>query len=394
MSAAAGCQDGPETRTFTILLIGDLMIGRLIDALLPTSIAREQPESCPEDAAQKVDEYILPRNPQLNSYHYLSPWGNAVDLIRSSDGVIVNLETALTTTTTPWPGKVFNYRSHPGNVRCLQELGLGDGSHRASVSLANNHTLDWCREGLLDTVQALHDAGVGFAGAGRTVEEAAQPGIVKLGKGSWTVKCWSFSDHPTDWRGEECFNLIDYTGTSREFMERQIKADDEIERYRHEGRSALKLVSMHWGPNYRWQPSQEIVATAHWLIDACDVDIVHGHSSHHIQGVEVYKGRLIVYGCGDFVDDYAVDPNWRNDLSAAWRVTVAEVADRLAVKTLEGFPNRIQNFQAHLLNARDDDHKWVGTKFRDLCATFHTVVDDELGPESQLVVAMEKQRRA
>ncbi|KAL6251715.1 hypothetical protein RBB50_001925 [Rhinocladiella similis] len=393
MGVLAGSKDEPETSTFTILLLGDLMIGRLIDALLPTSIAREQAESCPEHAAYTVDKYIIPKNPQLKSYSYLSPWGNAVDLIRNSDGVIVNLETALTTTITPWPSKAFNYRSHKGNVRCLEDVGLGGGLQRASVCLANNHTLDWCREGLFETAQTLTEAGIEFAGAGRTKEEATQPATIKLGKERWTAKCWSFSDHPADWKGEECFNLIDYTGTSREFMKSQIMVEDDMKQSR-EGRSRLKVVSVHWGPNYRWQPLPEIVSTAHWLVDECDVDIVHGHSSHHIQGVEVYKGKLIVYGCGDFVDDYAVDSTWRNDLSAAWRVTVGETADRLVVKKLEVFPNRIQKFEAHLLQADDEDHKWVEAKFRELCATFHTMVDVELGPDSQLVVAVEKQRQS
>ena len=59
---------------------------------------------------------------------------------------------------------------------------------------------------------------------------------------------------------------------------------------------------------------------AHYLIDDCGIDLIHGHSSHHIQGVETYKGKLIIYGCGDFVDDYALTPTYRNDLSAVWYV--------------------------------------------------------------------------
>jgi len=383
MSTSTSAASSGNSTTFTILLLGDLMIGRLIDALLPTSIAREHPESCPEDAAHTVDTYILPNNPQLKSYNYRSPWGNAVDLIRSSDGVLVNLETALTTGTTPWPGKVFNYRSHPGNVKCLTEVGLGGGSHKAS------------------TVQTLSDAGIEFAGAGRTKEEAAQPGIIELsgtdGK-KWDVKCWSFSDHPTDWKSEECLNLIDYTSKSRDLMKRQIMAADQTkDSKKTSGCLGLKVVSMHWGPNYRWHPAHEIVATAHWLIDECDVDLIHGHSSHHVQGVEVYKGKLIVYGCGDFVDDYAVDAQWRNDLSAAWRVTVGEKEDRpddrLEVKKLEVFPNRIRKFQANLLKPEDQDHKWVEMKFRELCGRFGTNVEHDLGQDWQLVVDMKKQHR-
>jgi len=369
------------------------MIGRLIDALLPTSIARQSPESDPEDAARTVDTYILRRNPELKSYDYLSPWGNAVDLISSSDLVLANLETALTTTQKKWPGKVFNYRSHTSNVRCLTEVGMVGG--RGYVSLANNHTLDWCKEGLLETVQTLADNHIEFAGAGRTKDEAAKPGVLRLAN-KWTVKCWSFADHPADWKGVHEFNLIDYSKESRDFMRGQLMAQNSGQE-NSQMTVGLKVVSMHWGPNYRWHPAKEIVDTAHWLIDECDVDIIHGHSSHHVQGVEVYKGKLIVYGCGDFVDDYAVDKDFRNDLSAAWRISVGEGGDgshvnrpRLQVKKLEVFPNRIQRFQAHLLEIEDKDHKWIEAKFRELCARFDTRVEPELGPEGQIVVDIQR----
>ncbi|KAK4940265.1 hypothetical protein LTR10_019585 [Elasticomyces elasticus] len=393
MSTHAPEKQSSDAQTYTLLLLGDYMIGRLIDALLPTSIARQSPESDPEDAANTVDTYILRRNPELKSYNYLSPWGNAVDLVRKSDLVLANLETALTTSQKRWPDKVFNYRSHTDNVKCLSEVGMVGG--RGYVSLANNHTLDWCKEGLLETVQTLADNQIEFAGAGRTKEEAATPGILRLGD-KWTVKCWSFADHPADWKAVDEFNLIDYSSESRDLMRSQIMAQDS-EQENSQMTVGLKVVSMHWGPNYRWLPAKEIVDTAHWLIDECDVDIIHGHSSHHIQGVEVYKGKLIVYGCGDFVDDYAVDKDFRNDLSAAWRITVSEAEDsshgnwpRLEVKKLEVFPNRIQRFQAHLLEIDDKDHKWIETKFRELCAQFGTRVDADLGPQGQIVVDLKR----
>jgi len=54
---------------------------------------------------------------------------------------------------------------------------------------------------------------------------------------------------------------------------------------------------------------------AHAFIDESDVDVIHGTSSHHIQGIEVHRGKPILYGCGDFIDDYATDAEYRNDLS-------------------------------------------------------------------------------
>ena len=219
-----------------------------------------------------------------------------------------------------------------------------------------------------------------FAGAGRDEKEKKRAGVLKLG-GEWEVRCWSFSDHPVDWRGMEGFNYIDYGSESREMIRGQIMSEQNVGDD-EKRRLGMKVVSVHWGPNYRWSPAREIVDLAHWLIDECGVDIIHGHSSHHIQGVEVYKGKLIVYGCGDFVDDYAVVKDWRNDLSAAWRVSVQEREGEgqdgeggLEVVKLEVFPNRIKLFQAGLLNREDEDHRWVQKKFKELC----TGIWDESG---------------
>ena len=386
-----------EKKEYTLLLLGDLQLGRLIDALLPTSIARESPHTDPESAARTVDTHFLPKYPELREYGYASPWGNALAIVRGTDVVLANLETALTVGERRWEGKVFNYRSHAGNVRVLLEGGFRG---RGYVSLANNHTLDWGVEGLEETVRTLEENGVVYAGAGRNKEEAERAGVLRLGGGDdeWEVRCWSFSDHPRDW-GVDGFNLIDYGKKGREMMRQQItdyKSGDGQGR-----RLGLKVVSLHWGPNYRWNPAREIVELAHWLIDACGVDIIHGHSSHHIQGVEVYKGKLIVYGCGDFVDDYAVDGKYRNDLSAAWRVSVGEqeaesgqagVEGRLEVRKLEVFPNRIKLFQAGLLGKGDEDHEWVQRKFRELCEEFGTRVEHEVGEQGQIVVDVKAQQ--
>ncbi|KAK7885209.1 hypothetical protein LTR67_010700 [Exophiala xenobiotica] len=180
--------------------------------------------------------------------------------------------------------------------------------------------------------------------------------------------------------------MVGHTNKSRDLMKRQIMAADQTKDSRSTSDClGLKVVSMHWGPNYRWHPTNEIVATAHWLIDECDVDLIHGHSSHHVQGVEVYTGKLIVYGCGDFVDDYAVNEHWRNDLSAAWRVTVGKKDgrpdERLEVKKLE----------ANLLKPEDKDHRWVEMKFRELCGRFGTKVEHDLGQDWKMVVDMKKQ---
>lgn len=267
---------------------------------------------------------------------------------------------------------------HPANIQCLKE------AHINYASLANNHTLDFSEEGLLDTVRKLKDAGIPFAGAGESREEALQPAVLGLkdGEDAYTVHVYSASDHPEDWSAVPKFHLIDYLPSTRNRL-KQLLTTPAV-------KPDLKVFSVHWGPNYAWMPAQEIQSLAHFLIDECGVDMIHGHSSHHIQGVEVYKGRLIIYGCGDFVDDYAVNAKFRNDLSAIWRVEVqkSEGAEgrRLRVRRLEVFPSRIKRFQANLLDKADTDHEWVKRRFGMLCEGFGTEVHKELGDQGQIVV--------
>ena len=130
---------------------------------------------------------------------------------------------------------------------------------------------------------------------------------------------------------------------------------------------------------------------AHFLIDECGIDIIHGHSSHHVQGVENYNGKLIIYGCGDFVNDYAPVPKYRNDLSAVWRVTMAVAGGRsLKLDRLEMFPTKIESFQVSRLHQRDPDHKWLRDKLRALCAAFGTVIDEETGGDDQLIIRLDE----
>jgi poly-gamma-glutamate synthesis protein (capsule biosynthesis protein) len=64
------------------------------------------------------------------------------------------------------------------------------------------------------------------------------------------------------------------------------------------------VASIHWGGNWDFSIPREQRDFAHRLIDRAGVDVVYGHSSHHIKGIEVYGKKLILFGCGDFINDY------------------------------------------------------------------------------------------
>ena len=101
-------------------------------------------------------------------------WGEALDAVgkRRPDAWIVNLETAVTRADDPWP-KGINYRMNPDNLPCLVVAGVD------CCVLANNHVLDWGRDGLIETLEILERAGIKTTGAGRNLEEAA-PAILRL----------------------------------------------------------------------------------------------------------------------------------------------------------------------------------------------------------------------
>jgi poly-gamma-glutamate capsule biosynthesis protein CapA/YwtB (metallophosphatase superfamily) len=115
--------------------------------------------------------------------------------------------------------------------------------------------------------------------------------------------------------------------------------------------------------------------------------------------VEVYKGGVIIYGCGDFVDDYALSGEFRNDLGGVWRVVVTEKAKKdaegkekdgdrggLVLDRLEIFPTRVEKFRAMLLDKGAKDHRWVRKKVEELSLELGTRVRKEGGDQGQIIV--------
>ena len=344
-------------KAFSLNFIGDTMLGRLIDQMFPQHVYE------PEEA--EFAQSFLSSEPGSKRFEPETPWGNVLPLLHSADLNLLNLETSATTHPDKWPNKVFNYRMHPSNIAALTAAKID------YATLANNHTLDFCEPGLLETVRTVRQAGVAFAGAGESKDEASQPAVLTL-KGSkkeHAIHVWAASDHPADWADVATFNFLDYSQEKKDELKSLLSRPSSKD-------ASLRIFSVHWGPNYSWQPSKEIRDMAHFLIDECGIDIIHGHSSHHVQGVERYQGKLIIYGCGDFVDDYALNAQYRNDLSGVWRVNVKETEDkeRLELSQLEIIPTKIERFQARRLRPDEADSEWVRGKIKALSREFGTDV--------------------
>lgn len=282
-----------------LMLAGDVMTGRGIDQILHDPGAPALHESYIHDArdyvrmAEKVNGAI----PRLAAADYV--WGDALPEIErvAPDLCIVNLETAVTTSTQAWPGKGIHYRMNPANVDCLK------AAHIDCCSMANNHVLDWGRPGLNETLQVLEQAGLHAAGAGMDGSDAWAPVALPLNSHARLLVfgcATASSGVPAAWAAAPMQSGVALLPDLSESTARLLAED--IERRRSVG--DMVLLSIHWGDN--WSP--EVPAAhrefAHRMIDLGVVDIIHGHSAHHPMPVEVYHNKLILYGCGDLVNDY------------------------------------------------------------------------------------------
>jgi len=335
-----------------IFLCGDVMTGRGIDQVLPHPGDPGLHESHADSAMDYVrlaeEANGLIQRPQDVSYI----WGAALDELKRlrPDVRIVNLETSITRSDSYDP-KGINYRMSPENAACLAAADVD------CCVLANNHVLDWGRAGLLDTLAALERLGIRFAGAGRDRVQARMPAILGV-SGKGRVVVFSFatptSGVPRRWaaRHEACgVNLL------ADLSDAAIaRIADDIGSMRRE--NDIVIVSIHWGSNWGHEIPKDHRRFAHALVERADVSIVHGHSSHHAKAIEVHRNRLILYGCGDFLNDYEGvmgHDEFRDDLPLMYFADVDPVSHDLVA--LDMVPLQIRRFQ--LGHASRADADWL-----------------------------------
>ncbi len=293
---------------------GDVMSGRGVDQILPHPGDPRLREAYITDAREYVRLAERASGPIPRPAGFDWPWGDALPVLEAMapDARVINLETSITRRGDFAPGKAVHYRMSPRNVPLLTAV-------RPDVcALANNHVLDFGPAGLRDTLDALARAGLTAAGAGRDEAESARPAAVPLPGGGrmLVLACGSVSSGiPPSWaatrRRPGVYLLPDASGASGVPGMSGVSgvpglsgADALIARAESvRAEQDLVVVSIHWGSNWGYEVPEEQVRFAHRLIDG-GIDLVHGHSSHHPRPIEVYRGKLILYGCGDCVDDY------------------------------------------------------------------------------------------
>ncbi len=310
-----------------IVLGGDVMLGRLID------------------------KHLLS--------HGRSPFAFVSDRLREADLACANLECAISARVTWYEGprKAFYFKARPVAARILAEAGVG------LVTLANNHALDAGQDGLRDTLTLLDGQGIAHAGAGLDLDAASRPAIVDLTSGS--VGVLAYCDHQADFAATAHRPGIRYLPTESPGDAIAILESD-IARTRTEVQ--VLIVSLHWQPNWAPVVEERYRRIAHACL-AAGAHVVWGHSPHNFQGVEYRDGGVILYSAGDFIDDYAVDPVFRNDHQLLFAVEIGSAG----VDRVEAFPIEIEDGLA--IPARQAAARWIEGAFRHACEEVGSAVE-------------------
>lgn len=318
----------PSQAVTRIGFVGDVMLGR------------------------SVNEQWVDSNPD-------GVWGSTLERLQSLDGLVFNLECCISERGRKWPDKGYYFRSDPDfAVPALQ------AANASIASIANNHILDFSETGLEDTRTHLTDAGIAHAGAGPDREAAFDPAVTEID--GLTVATIALTSRYRTYAATENEPGTAYVTLDQSASETRQPVETALERVR-EHDPDIVVASLHWGANWETAPEEKQRNFARWLVEH-GVDIVHGHSAHVLQGIEVHQGRPIIYDAGDFVDDYIDKEGLYNKRSALFELIVREGS----LAELRLTPVEIEDETAMI--ADEAATAWVRETVRDRSEPFETTV--------------------
>ncbi len=247
-----------EEKPITLLFVGDIMMDRGV-----------------ENIWQKYG----------NSRY---PFLKIVDEIRSADIAFANLEGSISERGTNHKIK-YSFRFSPDVINGLKFAGFD------VLSLANNHSFDWGREALEDTVAILKANGIEPVGAGLNYLEANNSVIKEIDGAKISFLAYEniepnskYTEAGKDSAGKSSFEL------------ERIK--NEISQIKQLKLADLAVVSMHWGDEYQLRSNKKQQEIGRALVEA-GADLIVGHHPHVVQEIEKYKNGWIAYSLGNFVFD-------------------------------------------------------------------------------------------
>lgn len=279
----------------------------------------------------------------------------------------MNLECVISQCGQKWQPeqKASHFQASPRAIEVLQAARID------AVTLANNHILDYGPEALLECLTFLDRAGIPHAGAGRNLRDALTSMLVA--RGGNRVAVVSLTDNEPEWEAAEHRPDVNYVAYDQHGLLEpyRTRLPEVISLARRQAQ--FVIISPHIGPNWG-EPSPAMRALAHNLLDL-GADLYWGHSNHIPQGLEFYQSKVIFYSTGDFIDDYAVDPTERNDLSFLFLLDIQDGH----LEPLRLPPVLIDNCRVGMATGHDTAH--LERDMEAKCAAFgsHLKFQDNVG---------------
>ena len=233
-------------------------------------------------------------------------------VFKSAQVVVGNLECPATKIKAP-VFKRFIFRGEPEWLDTLHQHGI------THLNLANNHSIDQGREGLIDTKKNIIAAGMVPIGAGKNMQEASEPVLLA----SEPRKVWLVPSLRLAL--ENYAYLTDKPCVSQEPMDSLLS---RVYQLRQQDSTAVIIVSLHWGAEHKLEPVPRQKHDAHMLCLA-GADMLVCHHTHTLQTIEDFRGRKIYYSIGNFIFDQSKPLN-----SEACIVRLTITADSLDVETI------------------------------------------------------------
>ncbi len=292
----------------------------------------------------------------LEKKGYLHFCKNFEEILKDADETLINIECAITDIkVSPLAGTAKSHlysANEKATVEALKKLNV------TTAILANNHTVDFGKAGLIDTITALENADIKYIGGGRSEEEAKKPLMFekkcedKIFKAA-IVSCYNYGKMSEDLGFYAKDNIPGVNKQNLKNISQQIKDIKEKDPER------VYILSPHWGPNYVWRTftqqkmSEELINTG--------VDFIVGHSAHMIQEVEYYKKRLVIFSIGNFIMNGDGEYTRRNlpPYSYIARLNVQNIAGKLKKKMIL-YPihsdNTASDFTPRFVTQREFEH--------------------------------------
>lgn len=317
-----------------LIAVGDIMMGRTVGKLL-----------------------------QNNSRGFDAAFDNVARLLKTGDIVFANLESPLTTSTKSLNKKnKIILKGSPESISAIKAAGFN------VLSLANNHMLDYYDTGLFDTMELLDKNNIAHTGAGRNLDDARKPAILE--KNGIRIGIISYTDMAYTYVGNPSINYAagnDRAGVAprkyESIREDIIRLRDQVD---------LIAVSLHWGVEETFRITPEMVDFAHKLLDD-GADMILGHHPHQFQGIEMYKGKPIIYSMGNFIFD-------QNDPENMETFILEMNYEKNTLKSMSAIPVRIVDKSRAVIQSSNNAGDLIGREIS-LCSQLGTVCslkDDKL----------------